>query len=421
MRKPESWYTGIIKFEDLPDDVWVDLKPQFRRHMINVVRHEARYLFLLSKRLKEPTHTIKQSKYIQVQAYTLSNFISGKCISLRLLRKLSKFLVKKGYKEFKLKNIQEYIILLKSGKRGKPILNPNFPIDFNSKHGAKFIAAILGDGGIDINNGATYRNEDASLRENFIFCARKVFGEFVLNTKSTQIELPSIIGKLLVSCLGMHSGKKTVNNVGIPDFILSNSKDIIKNFLQQIFDDEGSVTGNANKAKHIKLELSVDVTNRRRNTKPLLLLDLCKLLEIIEIKFRGPYFSREHICKDKAIKHMWHIYIGGVENLTKFSDNIGFFSYAKSRKLKENIIKVKRNLELKKKPRKDMLQKIFKVHNNYGFISTRILCKKYRLPLSRVSFWLTRFENEGMLVKTSNLKTGRKYVLNEKYKILNKL
>lgn len=205
--------------------------------------------------------------------------------------------------------------------------------------------------------------------------------------------------------------KKTVSNVGIPNFILNSNKVIIKNFLQHVFDDEGSVTESVNKAKHIKLELSVDVTNRIKNTKPLLLIDICRLLKIMRVNFRGPYFSRKHVCKDKSIKHMWYIYIGNINNLILFSKKINFSSVIKSRKLKEAITKINKNIEFKRKPRKDMLQKVYKIYNKYGNISTRLLCTKYKLPLSRVSSWLTRLENEGIIIKTSNHKTSRIYIL----------
>lgn len=120
MKNPDGWYTGIIKFKDLPDNVWLNLKPSFKEFLIKTIRNETDYLFLLAKKLNEPLYLTNQSNHHKlIQAYTLCNFISGKCVSLRLIRKLSKFLVKRGHKEFRLEIIQKYVRLLKSGKGGK--------------------------------------------------------------------------------------------------------------------------------------------------------------------------------------------------------------------------------------------------------------------------------------------------------------
>jgi hypothetical protein len=399
--KPDEWYTGIVHLENLPDNIRLDLEDSLKKDIIYAIKKETRYLFEFSEKIKEPIHYAKQGKYISRNAYILKNFINGSCISLRLLKKLSFFFVSKGYKNFDLRNIEKNIKLIKAGKNGTPVFKPTFPINFNSEDGGKFISAILCDGGIDINHISSYRNENIELRRIVAEAAKNIFGIFYIDTSKSQIKFPTIISKILIS-IGMSFGKKTINNVGIPNFILKIENEyIIKKFLQQAFDDEGSVTGKTNRAKHIALELSVDVINfsSSNETVPQLLLDIIKLLKRLKIQNSGPYFSREHICKDGRIKHSWSIYIGNIDNLRCFLEKVNFSSSAKSKKLEDSIKEIEKSLEKRHEPRKDIIKKIVKVQNKYGKITARNLSEDFNIKLSTASSWLTRLERDGEIRK----------------------
>jgi len=398
--KPRGWYTGVVHLNDLPDKVWLKLEDKISNNIILSLRKEAKDFAELAEEIKEPIHYAKQYKYVLRNAYSLRNFIVGKCISLKLLRKISIFLTSKGHKEFELVNIEKNIKYIKAGKNGKPIFNPKFPIGLCSAQGARFIAAILCDGCIDINQTSSYRNESLELRNSVIESTKSIFGDFKADISKGQVRLPTIISKILIYCIGLPYGKKTVNNVSAPDFILK-SRDgvIIKHFLRQAFDDEGSVTGNTNRAKHITLELSVDVSKASERKVPKLLLDIMKMLNKFEIEFHGPYFSREHVCKDGRKLNSWSIYIGNIKNLHNFSERVGFSSISKSRKLENSIMQIERNLEMKQRQKEDMIMKIDELQKRYGIITSRHLNKEYGIKLSTASSWLTRFENKGILKK----------------------
>jgi hypothetical protein len=45
--KPIGWYKGIVHLKDLPDNIWLDMKDDFRSDLICAIKKETRRIFIL--------------------------------------------------------------------------------------------------------------------------------------------------------------------------------------------------------------------------------------------------------------------------------------------------------------------------------------------------------------------------------------
>ncbi len=219
-----------INIWDLPEDlVYVGLNPDFKRKIFVSAKK--------SRNWKELSKTLNIT-YTNLHGILYEN----KKIKLKILKSLLELI------EINKNEIEKNITLISirkncGGKFANAIINPKLPFNFNTVNGARVIASLFFDGGIDSDIYPHYRNENIELRRKVYESYANLFGEFkakFTNYKDReQIYLPKIIGIIFTKCLGLTPGRKTITNPKVPSFIMDGPKELKSVFLQQAFDDEG--------------------------------------------------------------------------------------------------------------------------------------------------------------------------------------
>ena len=207
-------------------------------------------------------------------------------------------------------------------------------MNFNEKEGAQIISAFLFDGGIVHDLRPFYTNNNEFLISRVIKNVSTVVGHTEFNKRTDdeniRVEFPKILGHILVDGLGMIPGSKVIRNTPIPSFILHSKLSIIRVFLQQAFDDEGSV--------HLgRSGRSVQLSQHNSKTEPpVRLLQLKELVEKFNIPVNGPHGPvKAHKTKKGYISYGWVIQISNLSDIYNFAKKINFGLPNKRNKLRE--------------------------------------------------------------------------------------
>ena len=329
--------------------------------------------------------------------------------SINFFIKLFKLLKKRGL-SYSLKKVEDKVIGIQTKWRGSSITNPKLPFDFSSQCGATILSGIYFDGGIrgtDRSNYGRplYNNQEKVMRENFKNACRKVFGDIEFNEDKTgSINLPKIIGIILINCFEYIPGRKSMHNPEISKFILKNTnEEFICSFLKQAFSDEGTVS-----TSEVKLKIVVDVSHLekflrnkiKRNSfqyqeyAPNLLQGLKLLLEKVNIDVNGPRFDREYKYVDKQNqKHIvfsWEITISAKENLAMFRKKIHFIQPVNNEKLNQIISKIKEDHLPMKKGIDLVYQKVLKLQKEGRIICTKELANEINRREGVTRVWLSK-------------------------------
>ena len=396
--------TGIVHLWDLPGDlVYVDIKTEWRNKLLNALRD-----------LTQRKSWDGISKLINVKPSNITAFISrdGK-VRLKLLKKMVTFLTKKGYQEFSLNNLETKIIRLGAKKNSKEIINPKLPFNFKTTNGGRFISAILHDGGINKGLQPFYMNYNGDMKKLVKKSVIKIFGNVQgkIDGKK-QLTFPTVIGVILVHCLGLPYGRKVMFNPGIPKFIFSNKRTKTA-FVKQAFDDDGTVSIDN---RSISLKLYRDVTHfskelrekikksKSSNFVTRLLLDNKKILESLDITVKGPHFTYEYlVVKDnkKFYRYGWSIIISSFSEIKKFLENVNFEHLEKRKKLLKLLNNYKQMQY--KNPLETALKFTIAINNEKGFFTSSDLMKETKRSISRVYYYLHNLERLGLIKKIKPL------------------
>jgi hypothetical protein len=316
---------GIVNLWDLPEnEVCVKFSRRIQKLMIKKALEKTKGRYFLAKE-------------INVEPCTIYDFEKSRfgSVTLSFVKRLSDFLVKNGYEEFSLSNLQKKLKLIKSKFVGNPIINPKFPMNFNNEYGAKIVAGILGDGGLSQKLYPFYANKESCLIQKFIYNVRKIVGK-IKYTKgekddATTVFFPNIVGYILAYGLGMEKGRKVLVDPSIPPFILNNPN-LYSAFLQQVFDDEGCVK-NGQSGKCVEL-----TQYSSKEEPPKRLLQIKKMLEELGIIVNGPFGPTEkRETKLGYTSYGWWIQISNQSNIRNFFEKVNF-SLKYKRKRLENLL-----------------------------------------------------------------------------------
>ena len=173
---------GIIHFWELPNKIYVILDSNFKN--------------TLMKEFMKNTRTKYNAKKITgIQRDTISNIINQRNPTIRIdyILKIIKVINKE---EFNLRNVESNIKWVGDFK-SKGVINPKLPFNFNSRAGARFIAAICNEGWI--SDGMYYSNSKDESRQSVKSDAMEIFGEShesignFVKEKDQYLAFPSIM------------------------------------------------------------------------------------------------------------------------------------------------------------------------------------------------------------------------------------
>ena len=176
------------------------------------------YIILKEEFKKKIIKKLKNKGY----PWKIINKIENKKISIQKIKGISK------KENIPLSLIEENIIWI-GGNNSKGLSNPGFPINFSSREGARFIAAIINDGTLtkeskNSHGRLMYDNFDETLRDSVIQDYLKIFGgkkneiAFRNTEKKKYLEFSSVI-RDIVELVIKDKGPKCESNLNIPNFI----------------------------------------------------------------------------------------------------------------------------------------------------------------------------------------------------------
>jgi hypothetical protein len=404
-----------IHIWDLPEDiVYIDLNPNFKKQIFISAKKSGSWKEL--------------SKILDISYSNLSGMLyENKKIKLKVLKNLLK-LTKIDKDE-----IENNIILISLRDNGgvkfaNAIINPKLPFNFNTIYGARVIASLFFDGGIDSDLYPHYSNENIDLRKKVYMAYSNLFGEFKAQFTNyrdrVQIYLPKIVGIIFTKCLGIQPGRKTVNNPEIPSFIMNSSKEMKSVFLQQAFDDEGHFHKSqrdirfklANGLFADKLQHEFIVKNNIQEYAPNLIKDVKRLTESFNIRTSNLKCVDIYQTKDGRYNTRWNFNISRKENLEKFQSEINFISDYKKINLKKGIDSIRLKSYPKNEANEIIYNSCLNLQKKEGKITSRTLAKEINRSQILAKKMIQRFVKKGLL-KVSKERWGIKgaeYLLNHK-------
>jgi intein/homing endonuclease len=316
-----------------------------------------------------------------------------------------------------LEEFEQNIELITSAKfTDVGIRHPRFPIDFATKEGVRFIAAIMGDGELNSQLNPRYNNQNKLLIDTVLASARRVFGDvnhktYYRKDKTYQLHFPKICG-IIISLLGIKPGYKSRTNYGIPEFIFGLDKNTRAIFARQFFNDEGNVRPKDRRLQ-VKQTNVITVSKQQAREHPeryahRALIDLQKLLLGLGID------SKISLGAHRGEKADWELSIYQIENLTKFQKSIDFdVEYKKE--LLDKAIKSYKFPSAARNGRLDYaLECCRKTQEKYGFATKELLAKTANRSLKVASYYLVDLKKKGFVICTERpKKDGR--MLSHKY------
>jgi len=371
--------------------------------------------------LRNTLHNVERgSKNLKVPSKLLFKILAGskKKIRLEYLKRICRFLVKKGFKKYRLQNLEAsvYSISLCHGKEIRPFLIKDgriirkIPFSFDSPEGIVCLTFPYGDGYISKDRSGYvevgYTNAERELHDHIINCMKEVFGDVAYGMKKIKggwnIYFTGVVGRIYL-LLGYKFGDKVEQNPSLIPLLKNlRKKKSIGAFISQMADDEGSFNPRTGifyitMASGKKLSDNEDtILEQYRNVKyenyiPQILKDVRRILKRVEIKtnFRKPcpYYDRTKKCR----KLVWHLTISGVKNLL----------------LLRTIVDLKRTplrLRFESYCEKwfNILKTLEQIENEKGYFTINDLAIKLRLPSrATISFIVA-------LLKSDMLKTIEK-------------
>lgn len=344
-------------------------------------------------------------------------FLNGKMCSVYFLFKLYNNL------GIDIQEIERNVTKVVSSKNNSiGIKNPKFPFILDSRHGGKFLGAIMGDGSRTKLGGITYNNRNEKLVRSVLKSVQKIFGnvDYRLTWKkdgTLQLDLPKIVGDV-VSQFGIEKSYKTISDCSIemPEF----SKNFKINFIRQFFDDEGNVRKSDRRlqikqTRNLKENSKEKIRKRIEKYAPRILLQIKKELENIGITST---LSLEYLrIYNRKIKGDFALNVYGKENLEKFRKIINY-SIPYKRILLRNVIKSYRFPSAPRNGRINFaLSKARIVQDKHGYITKHLLVVESKRSLKTATYFLVDLKKKGYVkvVEKPRGKNGiplpQKYVL----------
>lgn len=388
---------GIVTSNDLPGrEIYVSLKPKFCKNILEIIRKKS---------------TIgKFSREIGVNRIIGHWLTGGSLIRLDILRRVSKFLNINNNK------IKKNIVSLR-GKDGFHIKNPKISFNFKTKAGARFIAALFGDGCLDKKYRVFYANSQDALINEFIKNSREVFGEvgYDLRRKANSenvkiVSIPPICGKI-VSLIGLSAGGKVRLNPNIPDFIFNLEEEKKIEFLSQIIDDEGSISL---ASRHLKIDFALEEIHKNSS----LLDGIKKMLEEFGINSTIYQYGKYPSSRGENRKK-WQLEIHSHYQLKRLYSLLNLKHKPKKQKLKQLIGSVKQ-LHF---PTRDCthiyLECMKQIEAKKGYFTSTDIKKYIHRKIGHIRNMLSKYLKTGLIYKVEKVRSDGRRFYPAKYKLSN--
>ena len=378
---------------------------------------EKRNYILLNNNLKN-----KISKILNKKRYSwkFKDRFKNKKIGIKKIIDISK------KEKISLEKIEKKIIWI-GGNCSKGLSNPKFPINFKTRSGARFIAAIINDGTLtkesDIRRAygrLMYDNFDESIRDSIIKDYLGIFGgkkeeiAFRNKKKKKYLEFSSVI-RDIIELVIKDKGPKCESNIKLPDFILKNKETMI-GWIEQTIADEGEVKFFPKKYRRaivwrrslditnsvkIKVEKETSIRKLPKKIQELIQKQKCnliesekKILDLLGIEYKIYNLGIYPTTKNK-LRTRFQINIAKRKNLLRLRELIKIPSKEKNKKFTKSLkgfVRYKEPLKIKKA--------IMNLGKKYKTFTSSDLKSKMKCRQANTAIkWLKIFEKEGLIKK----------------------
>ncbi|MBU2634632.1 MAG: hypothetical protein KJ674_05330 [Nanoarchaeota archaeon] len=392
------------------------------------------YIILKRKFMKIILKILEDKKY----PWKIRNKIKNGKISIKKLKNIFK------KENISLKKIENNVYWI-GGNNSKGLSNPRSPINFATRSGARFIAAIINDGtltkeGKNSHGRLMYDNFDKSQRESIIKDYLNIFGgnkneiAFRNTEKKKYLEFSSIT-RDIVELVIKAKGPKCESNLLMPEFILKN-KETMLGWVEQTIADEGEVKYNPKKYRRaIAWRRSLDITNSIKHNinKETSIRQLPKKIQILVENQKCNLIEYEKKILDSLginylifnlgiypttknkIRTKWQILIQKRENLLKLRKLITIPSKEKNKKFSQAV---KSYIRYKEIP--NIRKTILKLgRGNKNFTAKDFKRRMNYKNIGNTYKWLKIFEKQGLIKKIKESKYGQgRYRRSAEYKLI---
>ncbi len=371
---------GIVHFWDLPEGNRVILNAGAKDKLIRLVKEK--YNSNAKASLAAGIGKTTLNRYIQQRGYKVTIDVLLKICkivdsSLPFLNELEKNIVWAGF------------------ANSQGIINPKLPFNFNSREGARFLAAICNDGWI--SDGAYYSYSEQDLAYSVKTDTLSVFGgntDTVTEGRKDNdkyLVFPSIIRDVLVIVTSF-KGIKSENNPAVPKFVFKDIEYVL-GWIEQTIADEGYV-------KYKPEENRREVIWKRAFKKDLqkynLNINEIRMLDTLGIRCR--IYNGESYNTAKGVeKTSIIIRIAGRENLLKLRKLIKIPCRRKDKIFTTALLEYKRH----KEPLR-IKDNILEICNEKSYITNSDL--KNVMGYKKVNTairWLRYYSKIGLIKRTS--------------------
>ncbi len=331
--------------------------------------------------------------------------------SIRLyLKARDKFISLKNLKKYlgnDVNIIEPYINEIKTTKSGfgKPIKNPKFPINLDTKFGA----VLLGNYPDTAIRTGLFTSKDKELLDEL----EKLFNEQVGEIKATtwhksvyHMQLSPVI-KILYKLSGLNiSDRQIITNNAIPYWAFSSSGTFQRLLLRKLWDAEGSAPNNKKMClgqsvvlKKISEEIPlypkrkyfVSCENKTEvlDNPPNLIISI----QLFIYKFGIISYAKPHRLykkKNGLVVCDWHLIITRYPNIKNFYNEIGFGLERKQKKLKDCLDSYSRNYPKEKIDREEEILKVAKTFKKFTILDIEGKIELSRGTLGNYLTWLMK-------------------------------
>lgn len=304
----------IFHLEQFPDNIYIFLENKYRKNFFETA-------------IKVIGSKNKLSKLLNIHSRTLFDWYNGcrkqsydgkihiQYMPLFIIKKLSKILVKNGYKSLDMKNLEKYVLMYRTHS-GNPVKSPKIPLK-ETPELASLLMHLIADGSAQPNRTPHYFNTRPELLDEFEKNLR-IFGNLKVIRNENEIYFSKTIADIMRNIYNIDFSSKKAR---VPEIFKYLPKSFSIALIRAFIDDEGSI-GDGRITFH--------------SINKMLLNDI---KELLNIHFPEITKHTSNICTGKGGSY-FYIKIGGIEYYQK---SIGLTHKIKSKYLRYNIKRLRKN------------------------------------------------------------------------------
>lgn len=286
------------------------------------------------------------------------------------------------YYTMNLVKASEYLIANKDCRPTSQFMKETFPFKASSFL-AEVAAALLTDGHLELCKGTRpkkviFYSDDFENIKWFNMTFKKIFGiegktveyipfsGFDQSSSSYKVVVNNAHISRLLYMIGIPGGDKTKKEFDIPLWIKTGTSEVKANFLQKLFDFDGSIPVKKNGRRSV---WAIQFSTTKRNEYLSSGFQFCKSIQALLKEFDIDSRIYRHNKEDRSVLI---INIGNQKSIVNYARHIGYGDLKKRKRMTEAVFNILENISFRNKEICEML-KAFKDHVGSDKETVRLL------------------------------------------------